>query len=431
MTTRTPLRNRSFALLLSLLALPVSFLSVSAPGLDAQDSGDRLYGRVTTAAGGIYEGWIRWDKNEGSWADILNGSKEMPYENLREAEELGTKGETDRERSVEFLGIRVSWDEDSDDYPSSAESGIRFGHVRRLAVLDDDAAVLTLKSGEEVELSGGSTDLGTGVRGIEIDDPERGLVELRWRDLESVDFGPAPARSGEGPRASRIHGTLEDRWGNRFTGYIAWDLDEILTSDELDGDERGRKRAIRFADIAAIERAGSSSSRVTLSNGEEVRLSGSNDVNSSNRGIQVSDPGLGQVQVGWSSFGSLRLHPADRVADYDAFDGGHRLRGTVETEDGRTHSGWIRWDNDEEWSWELLDGDYRGVTFDVEFGNIERIEKRSTRSAEVVLRDGRTFELEGSNDVDRGNKGIFVRTDDGDSLVVSWRDFRALTFEGR
>ena len=35
-----------------------------------QVSGDnQLYGRVVTTAGEEFEGYVRWDKNEGSWAD--------------------------------------------------------------------------------------------------------------------------------------------------------------------------------------------------------------------------------------------------------------------------------------------------------------------------------------------------------------------------
>ncbi|HEX9709240.1 MAG TPA: hypothetical protein VGB42_04645, partial [Candidatus Thermoplasmatota archaeon] len=112
---------------------------VAAP--QQADVDDRLYGRVVTQGGAVYTGFIRWDLNEGSWADLLNGSKQLPVENFEEAERL--RGETRREnrrndRTIEFLGIRVSWDEDDDrDFPEQAESGIRFGHLSSLTVLDD------------------------------------------------------------------------------------------------------------------------------------------------------------------------------------------------------------------------------------------------------------------------------------------------------
>jgi hypothetical protein len=206
-------------------------------------------------------------------------------------------------------------------------------------------------------------------------------------------------------------------------------VDEILGSDVLDGVEDGHDREIPFDRIAAIERAGSSAARVVLQDGEELTLRGTNDVDDDNRGIAVSDPELGQVTVGWDEFDGLRFFPAPSGAGgYDDFDGGYGLWGTVETEDGERLTGWIRWDNDEAWSWELLDGEQADVDFDVEFGRIDRIARRGSWGCEVVLRDGRTFELEGSNDVDDRNKGIYLTPEDGDTMLVEWMDVREVTF---
>jgi hypothetical protein len=58
-----------------------------------------------------------------------------------------------------------------------------------------------------------------------------------------VEFMPSPA--GLEPTAARLFGTLEDRFGNQYTGWVSWDLDEILTTDILNGeDRRGRRREI-------------------------------------------------------------------------------------------------------------------------------------------------------------------------------------------
>ena len=409
----------------------VALLTLGA-GVQAQPVPDRLYGRVVTAGGEVYEGYIRWDKNEGSWSDILNGSKEIPWENVRQAERLGDHRERrDREHSVRVLGVRISWDEDEDDYPTSASSGIRFGHLRSLAVMGDERALLTLKSGEQVELEGGSTDVGDGVRGIVVEDPERGEVELRWRDLDVIDFEPAPADVAA-PSSPRLYGTLRTRRGLEFTGYVAWDVDEILGSDVLDGEEHGRGRKIPFDRIAAIERDGSSGAHVILKNGEEIELRGSNDVDSSNRGITIADPALGEVSVDWDAFDALTFQdlPGDG-AGYGGFDGGRPLYGTVETEGGERYTGTIRWDNDEAYTWEILDGDAEDVTFDIEMGQVASIRRDGSWGSEVTLLDGRTFQLEGSNDVDEDNKGIFVTPEDGETVLVPWRDFREVVFRSR
>jgi hypothetical protein len=41
----------------------------------AQQADGRLYGKVTDAAGQTYEGYLRWDKNEVGWVDLLDGTK--------------------------------------------------------------------------------------------------------------------------------------------------------------------------------------------------------------------------------------------------------------------------------------------------------------------------------------------------------------------
>src|SRR5688572_6902376 len=60
------------------------------------DGGGRLYGRVITRNGTEYTGFIRWDRNEGSWTDLL--------------------------------------DADKDSRSGGTQSGIRFGHVQRVDV---------------------------------------------------------------------------------------------------------------------------------------------------------------------------------------------------------------------------------------------------------------------------------------------------------
>ncbi len=218
--------------------------------LAAQDGEDRIWAEVETVGGDVVAGFVRWDRNEAGWGDVLNGDKAVPRENYLMWARATGDGQEERRRSVEFLGFTVSWNEDDPNFPSLAQSGIRFGHVDRLVVLDDQRAELRLRSGEVVELQGGSTDLGTDLRELVVDVPGAGTVELEWEELDDVRFGPAPP--GATPRDRRLHGTVEDRWGNRYTGALSWDLDEVLESDVLDGEEDGRDREIPFREIAGI-----------------------------------------------------------------------------------------------------------------------------------------------------------------------------------
>ncbi len=443
------LRAIPFALVLLLLFPPFPQAS-----LHAQEIG-RIWGRVHTVSGGVHEGFIRWDRNEGSWVDQLDGSKRSVPFQFQDWWTLAHPEDEHRDRVIELAGYRITWDDDDPDFPSSVESGIRFGHIRRLTVVEGDVARLELRSGLVVELEGGATDLGRDVREILVKDLRGEVVELEWEELESVEFMSAPGNARAGDQ--RLHGTVELKEGDPLTGYISWDVNEILTSDTLNGEEsNGRRREILFGRIASI-RPTRDGAEVTLADGERIELFGTDDVDDGNDGIQISDTGLGRVDVDWDEIERVRFHPPELSVGLESFDGGRRLRGAVITTDSTELIGWIRWDGDEEYSWELLDGHDGDLSFDVEFGQIASIERHlgvsaaltlsptgldvettRTDGARVTLRDGRVLELDGSNDVDDTNHGIFVMEEgsggspddeEAEWVRVKWEDFREVRFE--
>lgn len=383
----------------------------------AQQADDRIYGTITTRDGSTFEGLIRWDTNEASWVDVLDGDKMM-----------SSRADRRRRHSIRVFGIEVAEFEDSDDVRSRT-SGIRFGHLESLENIGSNRALLTLRTGQQVEFRGGSTDIGNDIRSLLIEDPDKGEIEFRWRDVDRVDFAQAPA-SARSRYGERLYGRLVTRRGLEFEGYICWDIDEVLADDVLDGDdEEGYDRKIRFGNLLAIERQSSRSARVELRSGDNIVLRGSNDVNDSNRDILVLDPALGQVRVPWDDFERVDFITPEYPVTYRSFTSSDVLRGSVYTADGDRFDGEIRWDNDENHAWELLNGEVGDLTFDVEIGLIAEVERLSSRSALVVLRDGRTLELDGSNDVNDDNDGIFVLLDDGDEVRIRWRDFDRVTFD--
>jgi len=412
--------------------LLVCVLTVSAP-VRAQVE-HRIWGRVLTSEGVVHEGFIRWDRNEGSWVDLLDGSKQSRPEDY--AVWLAANERSRAKRSLDFLGYRISWDEEDPEFRSWVASAIRFGHMQSLVVEGPDSVTVELKSGQRLALTGGATDIGRSIRDVVVDPPGGRQVELAWRDLDRVDFSQPPA--GAVPDSPRLFGTVEDVHGDRYTGFIAWDLDEIFESDVLDGEEMqgGDERDVRFADISSIERI-DRGSRVVLRDGQRLELTGSNDVDRGNAGVQISDPALGMIEVEWREFRQIRFHEptADAPpAGYQSFDGGRSLLGSVETQSGEWIDGVIRWDADEASTWEMLNGKANEVSFSIEFGFIERIERDAAFGATVTLVDGRSFHLDDSNDVNWDNKGVMVaregsRLDFVDSWrLVSWDDLRAVTF---
>jgi hypothetical protein len=381
----------------------------------------RIYGRIYTDDDKLYEGWIRWDKNEAFWDDILDATKKYYTLHPRPAK---------KEKYISIFGFRITWgSEDEEAGETSASMGIKFGHLEKIKARSGHRATLYLKNGTKVDVTSYGTDIGNSVRGIEVEGPEFGKLTLEWDNLHQLIFEREPDRSPPKER-ERLYGELTTRDGEIFKGFITWDTDELFSTDILDGEEHGRDWEIPFGNIEAIERRSRSSARVYMKNGEELTLSGTNDVNSSINGIQVNDSEIGLIDLSWSNFDKVEFLKGGEkfLKSYDEFDGGKRLYGTVYDEEGEEYSGYITWDDDEQYTWEILNGKYHDIDMEIEFGNIESIRKRAFWGAEVTLKNGKKFRLEDSNDVNEDNKGIFIEDQEGNEIKIDWDDFKKVNF---
>lgn len=373
-------------------------------------AGGEIYGTIRTDRGDTYTGPIRWDNNENFWDDVLDAEK---------PDKVFVEGGT----RVRVLGITLS---EGDGYWTNSEFAIPFGHIRSIEPRRRDKVDVVLKSGEKLRLDADGSDLGSGMRGIVIDDKTEGEVELDWDDVELIEFaqGPGPGRDHE-----RLYGTVETEAGD-FTGFVVWDRDESLKEDILDGDEDGRSRKIPFERIHRIE-ARRQGSRVTLTDGDVMDLDNSNDVDDGNRGIDVTVPGLGLVKVGWDEFRAVTFNPAPPSRPYDDFIGGHPIHGTITDQDGNKYTGTIVWDNDEASTWEPLNGRDHNVEFAIPFENVRSIVRESRRSAQVTLKNGDVLFLEDSNDVDSENKGIRIVTASNEEVELDWYEFDSAVLADR
>ncbi len=385
----------------------IGILLYFVPTRAAAESG-RIYGTLRTIDGETFEGWIRWDKNEAYWDDILDATKQ------KKSKKYEKRSRNKRASSFFVWGSGVV-----------RQSELKFGHISTIIPISGSEAIVILKSGEEYEMSG--SDVGSSVRDIIVDDMNEGEIYFDWDDVDEINFSKEP-RAPES-NAERLYGRLTTRRGDEFIGWIEWDVDEVMSTDILDGDEGRRKnRKIAFGKIASIERRSGSSCVVTLTSGSEMKLSGTNDVNSSNNGIRVKDPTIGRVQISWDDFDKVEFMPVpkDKLPRYESFDGGRRIEGTVYTEDGEKFTGKIIWDNDEEYTWEHLNGDYHDLKVVIEFADIRLIDKESRSGAVVTTRSGRNIPLKGSNDINSDNYGIIVQLDDGGDVEIDWYDFDRL-----
>ncbi len=410
----------------TLLCWTLVLLTYPAAPASAQ-SADRIWARVHTAEGEVHSGFIRWDRKEAGWGDVLDGAKTLPDENY-----FAWLEAHDRERAtrtIELRGHRISWYEVDPDFPMQVLSGVRFGHLDSLVVLAPDSVELILRSGRRYEMEARGSNLGSSLRQVVVGGTQGTEVELDWDELERVVFSEPPPDAV--PAARRLHGTVEDRSGNRFTGYLAWDQDEVLESDVLDGEEmrRPNDREIRFDRIRSLTRI-PEGTRVELWTGDTLDLTGGNDVADGNRGVQIADPELGVVVVPWARLEAVRFHRGGGgSADYGKFDGGRLLFGTVVTHEDEEIEGELRWDADEAGTWEILDGESDGVRYGIEFEFVRRITPLEEDGAIVTLADGRTLELSGSRDVDADNKGVMVASDPRSAAAAGDRTWRLIPWE--
>lgn len=378
-----------------------------------------IYGTVNTIDGEAYTGQIRWGGEEALWTDLFNGTKEendnYRYLSRDERDEL-----RDRQRQGRrSWGVWISYG----DYETTHEFQARFGDISRIEITRRSEVKLTLRNGETLYVEDGSNDFDTEV---EVMDPELGKTSFRWSRISSVEFKETPS-SLNATLGSALYGTVEF-YGGSYTGFIQWDHDERLSTDILDGDTRDGDVKIEFEKIASIEKD-RGGSNVVLKSGRELYLRGSNDVNSGNRGIIVSTE-FGRVDINWRDFEKVTFSEIPSNAPgYSAYEELKALAGTVTTVDGKTLSGRIIYDLDEEYNFEMLQGNDDDVEYILPIAHVASISPKNYDNSEVVLKNGTTLILGNSRDVSEDNDGVLVFDNGGNPTFVLWVDIETIKFD--
>jgi small nuclear ribonucleoprotein (snRNP)-like protein len=383
-----------------------------------------IFGKITMKNGNTYEGVIRWGKEEAFWDDIFNSSKVASAVDLYLTDEQIENLESEFD-SRSRRGRRRRW-WGRDDWPDAEihQFKCRFGDLKKIEMLRGNDVLLTLKNGDEIEVSGGSNDVNTNLK---ILDAEVGEVELKWDRIESVEFMPTP-KNLQRKFGDPLYGEVVTGRGN-FQGFIQWDHEECLTTDKLDGHHEDGKMSIEFGKIKKIEnrRRGS---LVTLKSGRELYLEDSNDVNDENRGVVIKEPRFGKVLVRWHEFEEVTFDDEAKGSGpaYKDFGEPKALMGSVKTEDEETFSGRIIYDIDEGLDLELLDGEDGGIQYRIAFRDIRKIIPRGRHSAIIELRNGEELRLEESRDVTRDNDGILVVDKEDKVSFIPWSEVSEIKF---
>ena len=227
---------------------------------------------------------------------------------------------TVRTQQGEFTGF-IQWDqEDSvgtdtlDGRTADGEQRLRYDTIRSIARNSRDSARVTLLNGHELVMSK-NRDVSSGNRGINVEDPRYGRVQISWDAFERVDFSPGgsgPAFS-DFPPGRALTGTVRLRDGRGLAGRLVYDFDESETTETLDAAVPGVDYNIPFSLIASIQvhgREGRTGGRATvvLHDGKELQLERTGDLAEGNAGLLIFVDGRERPEfVTWADVERLDL----------------------------------------------------------------------------------------------------------------------------
>jgi hypothetical protein len=398
---------------------------------NAQDEGF-IYGKVYTIDNKVYEGPIRWGKEEVYWTDIFNAGKErnqnLRYLSSRDRDKLDDRQNTwDNWNNGNWYRWFGSWGDKRNDYDNDYEHqfACQFGEIKTIIPSGRKYVDLEMQNGDKVSLKGeGYNDVGEEIR---IMDPEMGDLDMVWGRIRKIEFMKTP-KTLSNRFGKPLYGKVE-AFGETFTGYIQWDHDERLSTDKLDGDADDGNISLEFSKIVSIERRGGRSI-VKLKSGRELTMDGSNDVDNGNRGVIIMNKDMIAVDVPWREFDKVTFsEPAGSLASYDQFATQKPLSGSVVTKDGKSLTGKIVFDLDEESTYELLQGKQGDFEVITPFRDIKRVEPISDYRCRIELKSGKNITLEDAQDVNERNQGVLVFANaKSDPVYVLWEDVKSIDF---
>jgi len=239
----------------------IDTITFAATPADVDPGSFRLRGTVTTSVG-EFAGSIQWDNQECLSTDRLDG-------------------------------------DDEDDERVSLE----MGDIRSIERRDRRSSRVVLKDGTEMVLSG-TNDVNDDIRGIHVEDPRFGRVEVAWDEFERLVFDdPGASGPSYADFSPPVHlaGKVSLSTGDWRSGDLVFDLDEEWSWEMLDGVSNHVDYTIPFAMVASIEPVGRDGCLVRLRNGQELELEDSHDVDRDNSGVLVIPRDKGEpAHVAWA-----------------------------------------------------------------------------------------------------------------------------------
>lgn len=238
-----------------------------APYMAILPFGSLLYGNISTYRKGDFKGYIKWDLDERSSKDVLDG------------------------------------------YGEGGEHHIPFGDIAKIKKYESGVVVYD-KSGGQLYLKG-TNDVNASNRGIAVYVDQVGRVEIPWYEFKYASFeknrekGPS-YNDFEKPKAIKVW--LRTYTDEEYKGFAIFDIDEKWELEFLDGDDDSVKYQIPFRNIATIYPKNKAYSIVVLNNGKELLLGERQDVSGKNDGILIfKNEKDNPVLVKWADITEMKL----------------------------------------------------------------------------------------------------------------------------
>ena len=385
-----------------------------------------LYGSVTTIEGKTYERPIRWGDEEVFLSDLFNSEKTSnPYLKYLNKSNFKTNYKSSaRSNNGDWINVSINTKRNNIDY-LGRKFQCRFGDIKSITITGRTSVNLELRSEKYINLNGGSNDINTR---ISVLDNELGLLSLNWNKIDIIKFF-RPTQKTSDSFGQGIYGKLTTTQGV-FTGFVQWDHDERLLDDKLDGKSSDGDLKIPFKKIKTITKL-DNNCLVKLISGRELELYGTNDVNSSNKGIIMNLPNIGRADFHWKHFISFEI--LDEVAPESlcdtSFPDSKRLYGKIITKSDDEFEGVIVYDLDEAMDSELLNGYNDDIKFSIPFRNIESIKPMANDYAAVVLKSGEKLFLGDQTDVSYKNAGVLIFTSSEEFNIFKWDEIEKIVFQ--
>lgn len=175
---------------------------------------------------------------------------------------------------------------------------------RDILQIERNNSTLTLKlgNGSETKLRSAS-DFSYAEGPLTVNMPNIGSVSIPWSKFEQLELISAKTVDlltyGDFKAPKRLNGEVTLRSGQTVKGTIAYDLDESMDFEILDGKNDDISYRIPFKYVHSIEPKNFKFSFITLRNGSTLSLGDSADVNETNSGLLVFPEGQIPVYVPW------------------------------------------------------------------------------------------------------------------------------------